>query len=81
MGSFIEALQGGARVNERGEVVLVLMLVIMGLSILVNEVRLRRQERWIELAFYDYSCTEMKEKCKEPCNPEAMQHGTPEIPR
>lgn len=67
--------------NRKGEVVIVVMLVILGMSIILSEVRLRRQERWIELAFYDYSCTEMKEKCKEPCNPEAMQHGSPAIPR
>lgn len=67
--------------NRKGEVTLIVVLVIMGVSILINEIRLRRQERWIELAFYDYSCTEMKEKCKEPCGEEAMQHGSPAIPR
>lgn len=51
--------------NRRGEVVILLMVVVMGISLLLTEIRLRRQERWIELAFYDYSCKELNIKCKE----------------
>lgn len=47
------------------KIVVLMLVVIMGLMILVNEVRLRRQERWVDSILVDKSCSEAKLACSE----------------